>query len=192
MKSPRTSTTRWFCCSSWEMMSQKTQRSFCLEVVAAGAQFIEHAARNKRGRGELRSGMLEFLPGIDSVILEDADVLEARIALEVLNALRRQQQELLDLGVAGVPQLAVVTQGSPPAPRARPPSACDRRCRRRGASGSPSMRYSGAGCTTARADQGPPSIPGMLETSCAGRRRVRHKSGRRLPRGERCREHRRR
>src|SRR6185437_9622909 len=33
--------------------------------------------------------------------------------------------------------------------------------------GSPSIRYKGAGCTTARADQGPPSIPGMFETSCA-------------------------
>src|SRR4029077_19538033 len=29
------------------------------------------------------------------------------------------------------------------------------------------MRYSGVGWTTARADHGPPSIPDMLEISCA-------------------------
>ena len=66
--------------------------------------------------------MLKFLSGIGSVILEDADVLEARIALQVLNAMRRQQQELLDLGIARVPQLPVVMHDSPPALRARPPS----------------------------------------------------------------------
>ena len=52
--------------------------------------------------------MLEFLAGIDSVILEDADVLEAGIAFQVLNAVRDQQQELLDLSIARVPQLPVV------------------------------------------------------------------------------------
>src|ERR1700738_1595448 len=33
--------------------------------------------------------------------------------------------------------------------------------------GSPSIRYKGEGWTTARADHGPPSTPGMLETNCA-------------------------
>src|SRR5437763_14374747 len=32
--------------------------------------------------------------------------------------------------------------------------------------GSPSMRYTGAGCTTARADHGAPPTPGMELTTC--------------------------
>src|SRR6266702_8153116 len=32
--------------------------------------------------------------------------------------------------------------------------------------GSPSIRQTGDGCTTARADQEPPSTPGIVETSC--------------------------
>ncbi len=81
---------------------------FLLEVFAAGAQFIKHAAWDKGGRGELRSGVLELLPCAGAVVLENADVLEAPVALEVLNALRGQLQKRLDLGIAGIPQLAVV------------------------------------------------------------------------------------
>ncbi len=40
--------------------------------------------------------MLELLPGTAAVVLEDADILEAPVTLQVLNALRRQQQELAD------------------------------------------------------------------------------------------------
>ena len=78
------------------------------EVVAPGAQFVEHAAGDEGGGGQLRAGMLEFLSGHGPVILKDADVLEAAVALEVVDALAGQQQELLDFGVARVPQLAVV------------------------------------------------------------------------------------
>jgi hypothetical protein len=54
--------------------------------------------------------MLKFLPCIATVILEDADVLETRVALQILNALRRQQQELSDLRVARSPEMAFVPQ----------------------------------------------------------------------------------
>ena len=59
-------------------MSQKTQRSLPDEIFASGAQFVEHAPRHKHGRRDLRSGMAEFLPGALAVILEQADVLDAR------------------------------------------------------------------------------------------------------------------
>ena len=52
--------------------------------------------------------MLELLSGAGAVVLEDADVVEAAVALQVLNALGGQQQKLFDFGVVGVPQLAVV------------------------------------------------------------------------------------
>ena len=54
--------------------------------------------------------MLEFLAGIAAVIFEDADVLEARVAFQILNALRGQQQKLFDFSVAGIPQLPVVAK----------------------------------------------------------------------------------
>jgi len=47
--------------------------------------------------------MLKFLPRIGSVILKNADVLEARIAFEILDTMRRQQQELLGLRIVCVP-----------------------------------------------------------------------------------------
>ena len=50
---------------------------FLHEIFASGAQLVKHAAGNKRGRGELGVGMFELLPGAGTVILEDADVLEA-------------------------------------------------------------------------------------------------------------------
>ena len=81
-----------------------------LEVIPSGAQFVKHSAWYESGRGELRSGMLEFLSRSHTVILEDADVLEARILLQILNALGRQQQKLLDLGIARIPQLPIVMQ----------------------------------------------------------------------------------
>ena len=52
--------------------------------------------------------MAEFLAGIRAVVLEEADVLDARVALEVENALGGEAQELPDLVVAGIPELAVV------------------------------------------------------------------------------------
>ena len=53
-------------------------------------------------------GCSNSCPAFATVILEDADVLEALIALQVLNALRRQPQKLPDLDVARIPELAVV------------------------------------------------------------------------------------
>src|SRR5208282_3659711 len=58
-----------------------------LKIVAAGAQFVEHAARHERGRSELRCGVIEFLSRSGAMILEDADVLEPAIALQILDAL---------------------------------------------------------------------------------------------------------
>ena len=34
------------------------------EILASGAQFVEHPAGNERGGGQLRGGMIEFLAGI--------------------------------------------------------------------------------------------------------------------------------
>ena len=81
-----------------------------LVVVAAGAQFVEHAARNEGSSGDLRGGMGEFLPGALAVILKDADVFQAGIAFQILNAERGEMQELLDFGVAGIPDMAIVAR----------------------------------------------------------------------------------
>lgn len=81
---------------------------FALEVVAAGAELVEDAARNEGGGGQLRGGMEEFLAGAFSMIFKDTDVLEAAIALEVLDAQGGEAEELLDFGVGGIPDVAVV------------------------------------------------------------------------------------
>ena len=52
--------------------------------------------------------MAEFLARIGAVIFEEADVLDARIALEVHDAFGGQAQELSDLIVTGIPQMAVM------------------------------------------------------------------------------------
>ena len=57
------------------------------EVFAAGAQLIEHAARDERGRRELRVRVAEFLPGARAVVFENADVFQSSVVLEVLDAL---------------------------------------------------------------------------------------------------------
>jgi hypothetical protein len=44
------------------------------------------------------------------VILENADVLEAAVALQILNAQRGQTQKLFDFGVARIPEMAVVAR----------------------------------------------------------------------------------
>jgi len=54
--------------------------------------------------------MFKFLPGAEAVILEHADVLESAVALQILNALRGQPQEDFDLGIAGVPDMAIVAR----------------------------------------------------------------------------------
>src|SRR6266550_4670638 len=52
--------------------------------------------------------MLEFLSRAGALILEDADVFETAVALQILNTLCHQAQELFQFGVAGIPQMAVV------------------------------------------------------------------------------------
>src|ERR1700675_2903356 len=81
---------------------------FALEVLASGAQFVEDAARHENSCRQLGSGVVEFLPGSLAVILENADVLESAIALQILNPLRGQTQELLDLDVTDIPDMAIV------------------------------------------------------------------------------------
>src|SRR2546423_15682803 len=61
-----------------------------LEVIAPSPQLIEHAARHESGRSELSGGMFEFLSSTGSVILEDADVLEASVPLQILNSVGDQ------------------------------------------------------------------------------------------------------
>src|SRR6202795_902251 len=82
---------------------------FALEVLASGAEFVEHAARHKNGCRQLGSGVVEFLSRGLAVILENADVLESAISLQILNPLRGQTQELFDLDVTGIPDMAIVT-----------------------------------------------------------------------------------
>ena len=81
---------------------------FGLEVVASGSEFVEHAARNEGGGRQLKVGVIEFLSGGRAVVFKDADVFEALVFFEVLDALRDQSQELLDGGVGRVPELTVV------------------------------------------------------------------------------------
>src|ERR1700730_12949011 len=79
-----------------------------LEVLASGAEFVEHTARHKNSCRQLGSGVVEFLSRSLAVILENADVFESAIALQILNPLRRQAQELFDLDVTGIPGMAIV------------------------------------------------------------------------------------
>ena len=80
------------------------------EIFASGAQLVEHAPRDEHGRGDLRRGMAEFLAGILAIVFEQADVLDARVALEVENALGGEAKEVRDLIVAGIPQMPVVAR----------------------------------------------------------------------------------
>src|ERR1700738_2050739 len=80
------------------------------KVFAAGAQFVEHAPGDEHGRGDLRCGMTEFLAGVPTVILEEADVLDTSIVLEVEYAFGGKAQEVSDLVVAGVPNMTVVAR----------------------------------------------------------------------------------
>src|SRR5580698_3016030 len=79
-----------------------------LVIVASSPEFIQHAPWHKRGRGQLRSRMVEFLSRSLAVILENADVLKAAVTFQILNPQRSQPQKLLHLEVAGVPEMAVV------------------------------------------------------------------------------------
>src|ERR1700675_759715 len=81
---------------------------FALEVLASGAEFVEHTARHKNGCRQLGSGVVEFLSRGLAVILENADVLESAISLQILNPLRGQTQELFDLDVTDIPDMAIV------------------------------------------------------------------------------------
>src|SRR5258708_15677265 len=80
------------------------------EVFAAGTQFVKHAPGNEHGGGHLGSGMAELLASVRTVVLEEADILDASIVLEIEDALGGQTQEVSDLVVAGVPKMAVVAR----------------------------------------------------------------------------------
>src|SRR3984885_64241 len=80
------------------------------EVFPAGAQFIEHAPWNEHGRCNLGSRMAEFLPSALAVVLEQADIFDAGIALEVKDALGGQAEKVRNLIVAGLPQMTVVAR----------------------------------------------------------------------------------
>ena len=55
-------------------------------------------------------GWSNSCPARLAVILENADVLEAAVALQILNPLRGQTQKLFDLNVAGIPDMAIVAR----------------------------------------------------------------------------------
>src|SRR4029077_8662588 len=81
---------------------------FADEIFSSGAQFVEDAPRDEQGCGELRGRMAEFLSGVGTVILEQADVLDARIALEIEDALSGKTEEVGDVLVTGLPQMTIV------------------------------------------------------------------------------------
>src|ERR1700687_2259276 len=58
-----------------------------LEIIKRRSQFVENAAGDEGGGGQLRVGMVELLPGSWAVILEYGDVAETAIAFQVLNSL---------------------------------------------------------------------------------------------------------
>src|SRR5882762_2569601 len=79
-----------------------------LEIVASGAEFVEHAAWHENSCRQLGRGVVEFLSGCLAVILENADILESAVALQILNPQGGQTQELFDLDVTGIPDMAIV------------------------------------------------------------------------------------
>src|SRR5689334_3183784 len=78
------------------------------EILASGAQFIEHPARNEHGRGQLRSWVSEFLPGILAEIFEQADVLDAGVSLQIEDALGGEAKEMADFFVGCIPEVAIM------------------------------------------------------------------------------------
>src|ERR1700679_3695694 len=79
-----------------------------LIIIARCAEFIEHAARHERGRRELGGGMYDLRARRIAVILKNADILQAAVAFQILQSLRNQAQELLDLRLARIPQVTVM------------------------------------------------------------------------------------
>src|SRR5271166_4021406 len=81
-----------------------------LIVLPRRPQLVQHPPRNKRAGYDLRRRMVKLLSRHAAEILEDADVLEASVALQVLDALAAESKILLDLAIVGVPQVAVVAR----------------------------------------------------------------------------------
>src|SRR5215831_5847566 len=77
-------------------------------MVTGSSQLIENAPWNKRRGNYLRRWMIEVLSRVAAEVLEHADVLEAAIALQVLDALCAQGQVSLDFMVVRDPQMPVV------------------------------------------------------------------------------------
>src|SRR5207302_5169676 len=78
------------------------------EILASGAQFIEHPARNEHGGSQLRSWMRELLPRILAEIFEQADVLKAGIALQIEDALGGEAEEMRDFFVGCIPKVTIM------------------------------------------------------------------------------------
>src|ERR1022692_389160 len=79
-----------------------------LKILTASPQLVEHAARYKHCGSELRSGMAEFLAGVGAVVLVETDVFDAWIVFEIKDTFGGEAQELADLIVAGIPEMAVM------------------------------------------------------------------------------------
>ena len=77
-------------------------------VFPCGPQFIEHASRNERGGHNLRRRVIEFLSRHAAEVLEDADILEADVSLQVLDALPAQRQVFFDLTIVRIPQVTIM------------------------------------------------------------------------------------
>ena len=73
-----------------------------------GPQLVEHAPRNERGGHNLRRGVIEFLSRHAAEVLEDADILEADVSLQVLDALPAQRQVFFDLTIVRIPQVTIM------------------------------------------------------------------------------------
>src|SRR3954454_19148192 len=73
------------------------------EVLAPRPQLVKHSPRYEHSRSQLRSGMAEFLARILAIILEQADVLDAGIALQIENSFGTQPSKVPDFIVVGIP-----------------------------------------------------------------------------------------
>ena len=141
---------------------------FADKIFTARPQVIKHAPGNEGSRRQLRGGMAEFLPGTGAEILEQAHVLDPRVALEIQNALGGKPPGSARFLRRWRAKDAGRARDSPPVLHAPPPNSCDRKCRRRG--GRARLQ-----CDTAAWDEPSPvrtSRPNLASTRPPGLRRA--------------------
>ena len=89
----------------------KNAALFFLVPFARGAQLVEKPSGHEGGGGNLRMSVRAFLAGEGTVILVDGDILEAAVALQILDAMPPGLQDQQNLIVGQILELAVVFGG---------------------------------------------------------------------------------